>query len=65
MDRKNKAPAFVDAMTSDLGGKRAAKFFERCEKAIPWEELSRPLKTMYSNNMEKPKKAAPPIGRPS
>ena len=53
MERKNNQLTFLDNVTSDLGGKRTAKFFAKCDKYIPWNELAEPLKNMYDNDTSK------------
>ena len=53
MERKSTQPTFLDSLTADLGGKRTAKFFEKCNELIPWSELAEPLKDMYRNNTNK------------
>ena len=53
MERNNLQPTFVDGITNDLGGKRTAEFFGKCNKFIPWEQLASPLKDMYRNNSDK------------
>ncbi len=53
MERQNNQLSFLDQLTNDLGGKRTAEFFRKCEKYIPWNELAEPLKNMYANNTDK------------
>ena len=53
MERQNNQLTFLDNVTSDLGGKRTAEFFAKCDKYIPWGELAEPLKDMYANNTSK------------
>ena len=53
MERKNNQLTFLDNLTSDLGGKRTAAFFAKCNQYIPWDELAEPLKDMYANNTSK------------
>lgn len=53
MERKNNQLTFLDNLTSNLGGKRTAEFFAKCDKFIPWQQLAEPLKDMYSNNTSK------------
>lgn len=53
MERTNTQPTFLDSLTSDLGGRRTAAFFKKCDELIPWDELAQPLKDMYNNNTEK------------
>ena len=48
MQRKPSEPTFRDALTSDLGGRRAKAFFDACESQIPWEELATPLAGLYA-----------------
>lgn len=50
MARTNNQLTFVDNITSDLGGKRTADFFAKCERYIPWHTLAEPLKDMYANH---------------
>lgn len=37
MERKNNQLTFLDNATSNLGGKRTAEFFAKCDKFIPWD----------------------------
>lgn len=53
MERINNQPTFLDSLTSDLGGRRTAQFFSKCDRIIPWKELAEPLKDIYSNNTDK------------
>ena len=53
MERQNNQLSFLDQLTNDLGGKRTAEFFRKCDKYIPWSELAEPLKDMYTNNTNK------------
>jgi len=53
MERQNNQLSFLDQLTNDLGGKRTAEFFRKCETYIPWNELAEPLKNMYANNTNK------------
>jgi IS5 family transposase len=53
MERESKQLTFLDDITSDLGGKRTAVFFAKCDQYIPWEMLAEPLKDMYSNDTSK------------
>jgi IS5 family transposase len=53
MERQNNQLTFIDNITSDLGVKRTAEFFRKCDKYIPWNELAASLKDMYSNNTSK------------
>jgi IS5 family transposase len=53
MERKNNQLSFLDQLTNDLGGKRTAEFFRKCDKYIPWNDLAEPLKDMYVNNTDK------------
>lgn len=53
MERQNNQLSFFDQLTNDLGGKRTAEFFRKCDKYIPWNELAEPLKDMYANNTNK------------
>jgi IS5 family transposase len=53
MERTNNQPTFLDSLTSDLGGRRTAAFFNKCDELIPWSELSGPLKDMYKNDTDK------------
>lgn len=62
MQRKSAEPTFRDAMTSDLGGRRAKAFFDTCQSQIPWEELAEPLACLYAKEAGSGGKAAG--GRP-
>ena len=53
MERQNNQFTFLDQLTNDLGGRRTAEFFRKCDKYIPWNELAEPLKNIYSNNTSK------------
>jgi len=53
MERQNNQLTFIDNITSDLGGKRTAEFFRKCDKYIPWNELAVSLKDMYKNDTSK------------
>ena len=53
MERKTHQLTFLDNVTSDLGGKRTAAFFAKCDLYIPWKTLAEPLKEMYSNDTSK------------
>ena len=50
MERKTNQLTFLDNVTRDLGGKRTAAFFAKCDQYIPWLALAEPLKDMYDNN---------------
>jgi IS5 family transposase len=53
MERTSNQPTFLDSVTYDLGGRRTAEFFCKCDRLIPWNELAEPLKGMYKNNTDK------------
>ena len=53
MERKTNQLTFLDTVTRDLGGKRTAVFFARCDQYIPWAALAEPLKDMYDNTTSK------------
>jgi transposase, IS5 family len=53
MERTNNQPTFLDSLTSDLGGRRTAAFFSKCDQLLPWNKLAEPLKDMYRNNTNK------------
>lgn len=53
MERKTNQLTFLDTLTSDLGGRRTAEFFAKCDRYIPWDELAEPLQDMYSNTTSK------------
>jgi len=53
MERKTNQLTFLDNVTRDLGGKRTAAFFAKCDQYIPWEALAAPLKDMYDNTTSK------------
>lgn len=40
MERQMNAPTFADAATMNLGCPRAADFFDKCERFIPWQTLA-------------------------
>jgi IS5 family transposase len=50
MARTNNQLTFLDNLTRDLGGKRTADFFTKCDQYIPWNTLAEPLQDMYINN---------------
>jgi hypothetical protein len=35
MERQINQPSFLDSLTADLGGRRTAEFFQKCDKLIP------------------------------
>ncbi|HUV92705.1 MAG TPA: hypothetical protein VMV80_06435 [Anaerolineales bacterium] len=47
-ERKTNQLTFLDNITSDLGGKRTAVFFAKCDQYITWNALAEPLQDMYS-----------------
>ena len=49
MERQNNQLTFLDNATINLGGKRTAEFFAKCDKYIPWTELAEPLKAHISH----------------
>lgn len=53
MERKTEQLSFLDGLTADLGGRRTAAFFKKCDEFIPWQQLAGPLNDMYHNNTEK------------
>ncbi len=53
MERKTNQLTFLDNVVSNLGGKRTAAFFAKCDIYIPWESLAEPLKDMYHNDTSK------------
>ena len=53
MERKTGQLSFLDRLTADIGGRRTAEFFQKCNKLIPWQLLAQPLKDMYRNNTDK------------
>jgi IS5 family transposase len=53
MERTSNQPTFLDSLTSDLGGRRTAEFFHKCDKMIPWNDLAEPLRDMYKNNTDR------------
>ena len=53
MERKINQLGFLDSLTADLGGRRTAEFFQKCDKLIPWQQLAVSLKDMYRNNTDK------------
>ena len=53
MERQNNQLTFIDNITSNIGGKRTAEFFRKCDKYIPWNELAVSLKDMYKNDTSK------------
>jgi len=53
MERKNNQLTFLDNVTHDLGGKRTAAFFAKCDQYIPWPALTEPRKDMYDNTTSK------------
>jgi IS5 family transposase len=40
MERKSADPTFTDLVLADLGSKRAAEFFSRCQALIPFDRLA-------------------------
>lgn len=53
MERTSNQPTFLDSLTSELGGRRTAQFFKKCDQLIPWNDIAEPLKEMYKNNTDK------------
>jgi IS5 family transposase len=53
MERKINQLSFLDSLTTGLGGRRTAEFFQKCDKLIPWRQLAVSLKDMYRNNTDK------------
>ena len=49
MERKLHQLSFLDTLTADLGGRRTAAFFDKCDQMIPWDTLAEPLRDMYHN----------------
>ncbi len=41
MERKTNQLTFLDNVTRELGGKRTAAFFAKCDQYIPWTALGR------------------------
>jgi len=56
MERKNMAPALIDGLTSDLGGRKTEAFFGRCNELFDFEALAAPLKDLFDDR--------PKAGRP-
>lgn len=56
MERRNMEPTFTDAAVADLGGKRAAAFFEVCQREVDFAALAKPLADLFDNT--------PKAGRP-
>ena len=40
MERKTNPLTFLDHVVGDLGGKRTAEFFDKCDEYIPWQALA-------------------------
>ncbi len=59
MERKTGQLSFLDSLTADIGGRRTAEFFQKCNKLIPWQLLAQPLKDMYRNNTDKRTRKSP------
>ena len=53
MERRTNQLTFLDNVTRDLGGKRTAAFFAKCDQYIPWVALAEPLQDMYDNDTSK------------
>jgi IS5 family transposase len=49
MERKNAQPTFIDLTVADLGGPRAAAFFERCQKEIPFAQLAASVADLFED----------------
>jgi transposase, IS5 family len=46
MERSNREPAFVDAMTLELGGPRTGELLDRLDQAVNWEALAGPVRQL-------------------
>ena len=53
MKRQNDQLSFLGQLTNDLGGRRTAKPFRKCDKYTPWNDLAELLKAMYAHNTNK------------
>jgi IS5 family transposase len=57
MQRNNASPTFTDLTVAHLGSPRAAAFFQRCSKEIPFERLAASVADLF--NQERPRGGAP------
>jgi len=53
MERQNDQLSLLGQLANDLGGKRTAEPFRKCDKYTPSNDLAEPLKAMYANNTNK------------
>ena len=49
MERKNMAPALIDGITADLGGKKMEAFFRRCNELFDFKALAAPLADLFDD----------------
>ena len=56
MERKLHQVNFSDTLTTDLGERRTAAFFDTCDQMILWNSLAEPLPDMYYNHTNNGKK---------
>jgi len=49
MERRNKAPALIDGLTADLGGKKTESFFRRIGELFDFEALASPLLDLFDD----------------
>jgi len=50
MQRINAQPSFTDLTLADLGGKRSATFFQRCEQLIPFQALADSVADVFARD---------------
>ena len=65
MERKINQPTFLDNVPRDLGGKRTAAFFAKCDQYIPWVALAEPeANHVFANDVMGIETLIPPtVGR--
>jgi IS5 family transposase len=52
MERKGIQPTLLDGLTVELGGPRTMAFFERCERAIPWQRLADSIADIFPQDAD-------------
>ncbi len=48
--RKNNGPMLVDQFFAELGGAKTQKLLDRLDRLIPWDQLARPIDSLYRND---------------
>lgn len=50
MERRSEHPSFVDAVLSQMGGRRTVELLDRLAAAVPWETLAAPIRGLSRND---------------